>query len=79
MTEQLKINHVREVVFNHFKNHFKLVPLVHNVPFETLSSEDVVHLDNPFTKEEVKRVIWDCESFKSLGPVGVNFGFIKDF
>jgi hypothetical protein len=23
--------------------------------------------------------VWDCGSFKSLGPDGVNFGFIKDF
>jgi hypothetical protein len=23
--------------------------------------------------------VWDCESYKSSGPDGVNFGFIKDF
>ena len=33
----------------------------------------------PFLVEEVKQTIWDCESFKSPGPDGINFGFIKDF
>ena len=33
----------------------------------------------PFLVEEVKQVVWDCESFKRSGPYGINFGFIKDF
>ncbi|GAU49673.1 hypothetical protein TSUD_91110 [Trifolium subterraneum] len=28
---------------------------------------------------EVKATVWDCESYKSPGPHGINFGFIKDF
>ncbi|GAU31165.1 hypothetical protein TSUD_315900 [Trifolium subterraneum] len=28
---------------------------------------------------EVKSAIWDCDSYKSSGPDGINFGFIKDF
>ncbi|PNX63424.1 cysteine-rich receptor-like protein kinase, partial [Trifolium pratense] len=28
---------------------------------------------------EVKSAVWDCDSFKSPGPDGINFGFIKDF
>ena len=31
----------------------------------------------PFTVEEVKQAIWDCDSFKSPGPDGTIFGFIK--
>jgi hypothetical protein len=27
----------------------------------------------------VKEDVWECDSFKSLGPDGVNFGFIKEF
>lgn len=33
----------------------------------------------PFSKEEVKSAVWDCDSFKILRPDGVNFGFIKKF
>jgi len=27
----------------------------------------------------VKAAVWDCNSYKSLGPDGVNVGFLKDF
>jgi len=33
----------------------------------------------PFSIDEVKHAFWDCKSFKSHGPYGINFGFIKDF
>jgi len=33
----------------------------------------------PFTETEVKNAVWDCDSFKSPSPDGVNLGFIKDF
>jgi len=33
----------------------------------------------PFTLEEVKQAVWDCDSFKSPGPDGINFGFLKQF
>lgn len=33
----------------------------------------------PFTLEEVKQAIWDCDSYKSPGPNGVSFGFLKQF
>ncbi|GAU10186.1 hypothetical protein TSUD_420150, partial [Trifolium subterraneum] len=36
-------------------------------------------LVKPFSEAEVKSAVWDCDSFKSPGPDGVNFGFIKDF
>jgi hypothetical protein len=36
-------------------------------------------LTKPFTVEEVKQAVWDCDSFKSPEPDGVNLGFIKDF
>jgi hypothetical protein len=29
--------------------------------------------------EEVHAAIWDCDSFKSPGPDGINFGFLKEF
>ncbi|GAU32654.1 hypothetical protein TSUD_219040 [Trifolium subterraneum] len=36
-------------------------------------------LVKPFRQDEVKAAVWDCESNKSPGPDGINFGFIKDF
>jgi hypothetical protein len=36
-------------------------------------------LIRPFSLEEVKQAVGDCESFKSPRPDGINFGFIKDF
>jgi hypothetical protein len=37
------------------------------------------NLISPFQEAEVKVAVWDCDSFKSPGPDGVNFGFFKDF
>ncbi|MCI24469.1 cysteine-rich receptor-like protein kinase, partial [Trifolium medium] len=36
-------------------------------------------LTKPFTEAEVKSAVWDCDSYKSPCPDGINFGFIKDF
>ena len=32
-----------------------------------------------FQEEEVKQAVWDCGSYKSLGPDGLTFKFIKQF
>ncbi|GKV34367.1 hypothetical protein SLEP1_g42744 [Rubroshorea leprosula] len=32
----------------------------------------------PFTEEEIRNTVWDCDSTKSPGPDGFNFRFIKD-
>lgn len=47
--------------------------------FWHLDYGDGVSLVRPFSIEEVKVVVWDCDSFKSAGPDGIHFGFIKDF
>ncbi|MCI42420.1 cysteine-rich receptor-like protein kinase, partial [Trifolium medium] len=36
-------------------------------------------LTKPFSVDEVKAAVWDCGSYKSPGPDGVNLGFFKDF
>jgi len=74
---------VREAIFNHFTNHFKVTdverPSIANLNFRTLSMAEGVGLIKPFSLDEVKATVWDCDSFKSLGPDGINFDFIKDF
>ncbi|GAU49945.1 hypothetical protein TSUD_408400 [Trifolium subterraneum] len=44
-----------------------------------LNQVECTSLTKPFSEEEVKAAVWDCDSYKSPDPDGVNFGFIKDF
>jgi len=48
-----------------------------NVPFNFVFDADNEMLVKPFFEEEIKLAIWSCDSSKSLGPDGFNFGFIK--
>jgi hypothetical protein len=66
-------HNIRAAVFNHFASHFK------GLPFRKLSYGEAGMLTKPFSSEEVKQAVWDCDSYKSPGPDGVNFGFIKEF
>jgi len=54
-------------------------PSVSNLQFRSLPVSEGGSLVKPFSVDEVKEAIWDCDRFKSPGPDGVNFGFIKDF
>ena len=70
-------------MFNHFSSHFRSVaaerPSIENLNFNMLSVGQCRDLIKPFLVEEVKQAVWDCDSFKSPRPDGVNLGFIKDF
>jgi len=74
---------IRNAVFSHFKDHFEAStitrPGAENLTFQTLTHAEVTGLIKPFSESEVKAAVWDCESFKSPDPNGVNFGFIKEF
>jgi hypothetical protein len=74
---------VRQAAYAHFATHFKardvIRPGVENLRFRTLSGAEGSGLTKPFSESEVKAAVWDCDSFKSPGPDGVTFGFIKDF
>ncbi|PNX60194.1 cysteine-rich receptor-like protein kinase, partial [Trifolium pratense] len=74
---------IRHAVFSHFASHFKAVnverPRVDNLTFKRLQASEVSGLIKPFSMDEVKAAVWDCDSYKSPGPDGINFGFIKDF
>jgi hypothetical protein len=74
---------VHQAVFNHFSSHFKAGsverPRVEGLQFNTLSSSDSGNLVKPFSAEEVQAAVWDCDSYKSLGPDEINFGFLKEF
>jgi len=73
---------IRNAIFTHFSKHFKgqnvTQPGVGNLTFKTLSHVDGGGLVKPFSVDEVKVAVWDCDNFKSPGLDGVNFGFIKE-
>jgi len=77
------IHDIRAAVFNHFSSHFKTIgpdrPGVENLHFRKLSGVQAEDLTKPFSREEVKQAVWDCDSFKSPGPDDINFAFIKQF
>lgn len=77
------VQNVRTTVFDYFSNHFKPLgvswPSVEGLNFCKLSFADAGNLTKPFSQEEVKQAMWDCDSYKSPGPDDINFGFIKEF
>jgi hypothetical protein len=77
------VANVRHAVLNHFSNHFKAPVVVRpralDLNFRTLSYREGAALVKPFSMEELKIAVWDCDSCKCPGPDDVNFGFIKDF
>ncbi|CAJ2637778.1 unnamed protein product [Trifolium pratense] len=77
------VNPIRQAVFSHFESHFKAPnverPGVEDLQFKRLNQLEVGGLIKPFSEAEVKQAVWDCDSYKSPGPDGINFGFIKDF
>ncbi|PNX65585.1 cysteine-rich receptor-like protein kinase, partial [Trifolium pratense] len=77
------VSPIQQAVFSHFASHFKSSnverPGVDNLLFKRLNHLECSSLTKPFTKIEVKSAVWDCDSYKSPGPDGINFGFIKDF
>ncbi|GJX46034.1 RNA-directed DNA polymerase, eukaryota [Tanacetum coccineum] len=44
-----------------------------------MSPNQITSLDAPFSREEIKRAVWDCGSDKAPGPDGFTFGFFKRF
>ena len=74
---------IRSTVFSHFKDRYVATnttrPGIENLLFKNLSYALGRGLIKPFSASEVKEAVWGCDSFKSLGTDGVNFGFIKEF
>ncbi|RHN49937.1 putative RNA-directed DNA polymerase [Medicago truncatula] len=77
------VENVCNAVYIHFSSHFqaRLVerPSMAGLQFHSLSYGEGVSLVKPFSVEEVKATVWDCDNYKCPGPDGISFGFIKDF
>ncbi|XP_068466669.1 uncharacterized protein [Phaseolus vulgaris] len=75
----------KEVVKDKVKDFFKFcfdeevgVPVrLDNACFNSISDEDNEMLVRVISKEEVKLVVWSCDSSKSPGPDDFNFDFMK--
>ncbi|CAK8562605.1 unnamed protein product [Lathyrus sativus] len=83
-TDRGRIEEVYDVK-EEFKNHFKrrFSEINHNrltldgVSFNQLSVEDNTILEQPFSLEEIKTVVWNGDKDKSPGPGGFSMGFFK--
>ncbi|GKU90763.1 hypothetical protein SLEP1_g4714 [Rubroshorea leprosula] len=74
---------VKEEIAKHFQNLFTEEmwsrPKLENISFEQISEAQNCFLTAPFTEEEIRAVVWDCDSSKAPGPDGLNFRFVKLF
>lgn len=65
------VDDVRGAIFNHFVTQFKASDLsrpgIDNLNFNSLNLAQCGELMKPFSLEEVKNAVGDCDSFKSSG------------
>lgn len=77
------VDNVRREVFSYFSTHFQSCiverPSMAALQFPSLTYREGAGLVKPFSIEEVKTAVWDCENYKCPGPDDITFGFIKDF
>lgn len=76
------VSEVKEEIIEFFKMTFTKSgfdrAMLEGVTFRTLSQSNVKSLEDPFSDQDIKEVVWGCEGFKSHGPDGYNFVFIKN-
>ncbi|GLU22240.1 hypothetical protein SLE2022_383300 [Rubroshorea leprosula] len=72
---------IKEGVAEYFQNLFTEEvwqrPKLDGIGFKQISQADNELLIAPFTEEEIRKVIWECDSSKAPGPDGFNFRFMK--
>ncbi|GJY51080.1 RNA-directed DNA polymerase, eukaryota [Tanacetum coccineum] len=76
-------NDVKAEFRDHFRSRFSkdggVRPTIVSDSFLKMSPNQITSLDAPFSREEIKREVWDCGSDKAPGPDGFTFGFFKRF
>jgi len=77
------VENVRAAIHSHFSSHFQSRveerPSMAGLHFRSLSHAEGGGLVKPFSLDEVKATMWDCDNFKCPGPYSIYFGFIKEF
>ncbi|GKV29208.1 hypothetical protein SLEP1_g38154 [Rubroshorea leprosula] len=75
------VDKIKEEIATHFEKMFMEEDWVRltlqGLHFKQLSVEQNEALTAQFEEEEVRRVIWECDSSKAPGSDGFNFNFIK--
>ncbi|GJU17261.1 RNA-directed DNA polymerase, eukaryota [Tanacetum coccineum] len=76
-------NRVKEEFRSHFAMRFQ-APVVNrsklNFQFtKRLNSDQVAELENPITRDEIRKAVWGCGENKSPGPDGFTFDFFHKF
>ncbi|GAU41930.1 hypothetical protein TSUD_139160 [Trifolium subterraneum] len=60
---------IRQAVLSHLASHFKVInverPGVDHLQFKRLTQIESSSLTKPFSEDEVKSAVWDCDSYKS--------------
>lgn len=54
-------------------------PVLGNLNYPKLKVVESNALVAPFTEEEIRKAVWNCDNNKSQGSDGVSFTFIKQF
>jgi len=77
------VENVRAAIHSHFSSHFQSRveerPSMAGLHFRSLSHAEGGGLVKPFSLDEVKVAVWDCDNFKYSGLDKISFGFIKEF
>ena len=74
-----ELSRVKEEVHQFFKKRFEgVIPKIDGVRFQVIGQHQNDFLVVCFHEKEVKDVVWECGSEKSLGLDGLNFKFIKE-
>ncbi|GKV05111.1 hypothetical protein SLEP1_g17152 [Rubroshorea leprosula] len=79
--ELKQVDEIKQGIMQYFKNLFTdegwLRLTLQGINIRTISAADRSMLTQPFTEEEVKAAVWNCDSTKAPAPDGFNFGFLK--
>lgn len=77
------VDPLRNKIRGHYEGHFKCKvsgrPTLGSMALPILGEAESNSLVEPFSEDEIKSAVWNCESDKSPGPDGVTFSFIKKF
>ncbi|GKV42979.1 hypothetical protein SLEP1_g50328 [Rubroshorea leprosula] len=77
-----QVNEIKEEVANYFEKIFSedrwQRPHLDGIAFKMISEDENSLLLAPFSEEEVKQAVWNCDCSKAPGPDGFNFRFVRE-